>query len=384
MTDSTVQTRAADIIESYDRQGIHRTATPGDEASAEWLEQMIAANGGAAQRHAFPLERLDIRTARLEMEGRTLDGLPLFDGGLTGPGGVTGRLCAPGQDGDIAFIACGPRGNPALQTARTDGSYKAVVVATDCGRPGLSPINADAFTVPFGPPVLQVSSEHTGLLSDAARSSRDVTLTADAARTAAEAFNVTARVAGRDPDLPPLVVMTPRSGWWSCASERGGGLVLFLEILRAVAAERPDRDVIFTANSGHELGHLGLDAFLEGNPGLVGNAHCWIHLGANFAAAIEPGPRLQCSDETLRSLALDRLQAHDAPPAKEVLPGTRPGGEARNVFDGGGRYVSLLGDNGLFHHPDDHFPDSVDLEVTARLAHAFVEVATTLARRAPA
>jgi hypothetical protein len=380
MTDSTIQTRAARIIEAYDRQGIHRTGTPVDEASAAWLEKTIAANGGTAERHGFTLERLDIQAARLEITGETLDGLPLFDGGLTGPGGVTGRLCAPGGDGDIVFIACGPRGNEALLAARKDGPYKAVVVATDCGRPGLSPINADAFTAPFGPPVLQVSSEHTGPLEDAARSNREVTLIADAVRTTAEAFNVAARIAGQDPALPPLVVMTPRSGWWSCASERGGGLVLFLEILRALAAAQPDRDVIFTANSGHELGHLGLDAFLEENPGLVHGAHCWIHLGANFAAAIAPGPHLQCSDDALRTLALDRLRAHDAPPAAEVLPGTRPRGEARNVYDRGGRYISLLGDNGLFHHPVDHFPDAVDLDVTERLARAFVEIATALAR----
>jgi alanyl-tRNA synthetase len=41
---------------------------------------------------------------------------------------------------------------------------------------------------------------------------------------AAEAFNVVATVAGQQTDLAPIVVITPRSGWWQCASERGGGL----------------------------------------------------------------------------------------------------------------------------------------------------------------
>jgi hypothetical protein len=62
--------------------------------------------------------------------------------------------------------------------------------------------------------------------------------------------------------------MTPRSGWWSCASGRGGGLVLFLEIMRAVRKAHTARTVIFTANSGHELGHLGLDHFIEEEPNL--------------------------------------------------------------------------------------------------------------------
>ena len=56
--------------------------------------------------------------------------------------------------------------------------------------------------------------------------------------------------------------MTPRSSWWQSTAERGGGLVAWLETLRALLAAPPARPVIFTANSGHELGHLGLDDFV--------------------------------------------------------------------------------------------------------------------------
>jgi len=380
MTNDSMRTRAARIIREYDRQGVHRTATPVDAASADWLEREIADAGGAAERQAFRLQRLDVRTALMKIGDRIIEGLPKFDGGLTGPEGTSGRLCPPTEDGDIAFLGCGPRGNDTLAAVREGRRHKAIVVATDCGKPGLSPINADAFNAPYGPPILQVSSEHTGLLERAAVAKEPISVVVDARHMPAEACNVTARIRGRNPTLPPLLVMTPRSGWWNCASERGGGLVLLLEILRAMAAGTPDRDVIFTANSGHELGHLGLDAFLEANPGLVNRAHCWIHLGANFGAAIGAAPRLQSSDAGLRNLALTHMRAHDAPPATEILPGARPGGEARNVFEGGGRYVSLLGDNGLFHHPDDRFPEAVDLDVTVRIARAFIGVAAELAR----
>jgi hypothetical protein len=54
----------------------------------------------------------------------------------------------------------------------------------------------------------------------AARGS-DARLVVDATRTPAEALNVGA-AARQGRVLPPLVVMTPRSGWWQCASERGG------------------------------------------------------------------------------------------------------------------------------------------------------------------
>ena len=78
----------------------------------------------------------------------------------------------------------------------------------------------------------------------------------------ATARNVEAKIEGSNSELAPIVVMTPRSGWWLNASERGGGIACFLEIMRAVKSSAPKRDVIFTANTGHELGHTGLDLFL--------------------------------------------------------------------------------------------------------------------------
>jgi len=53
--------------------------------------------------------------------------------------------------------------------------------------------------------------------------------------------------------------MTPHSSWWRSTAERGGGLVCWLESLCALIAAPRACNVIFTANSGHELGHLGLD-----------------------------------------------------------------------------------------------------------------------------
>jgi hypothetical protein len=61
--------------------------------------------------------------------------------------------------------------------------------------------------------------------------------------------------------------MTPRSSWWQSTAERGGGLVCWLESLRALIVAPPACNAIFTANSGHELGHLGLDDFMARRSG---------------------------------------------------------------------------------------------------------------------
>ncbi len=122
-----------------------------------------------------------------------------------------------------------------------------------------------------------------------------------------------------------------------------------------------------------------VESFLGRNVALVKGALAWIHLGANFAAAVRGSLRLQSSDAELRQLALSALQRAGAAPDGETPPGARPGGEARNIHDGAGRYVSLIGGNGLFHHPDDRWPHAVDLQKTARIAGALAELAVRLA-----
>jgi hypothetical protein len=192
------------------------------------------------------------------------------------------------------------------------------------------------------------------------------------------ASNVGATIVGRDQSLAPLVIMTPRSGWWRCTSERGGGLASWLECLHRFTRQRPLRTVRFTANTGHELGHVGLDYHLERNPRLVRDAHCWMHLGANYAA--NGGFVLyQASDEELMAQGARFLGEAGQSPDQTIPVGDRPLGEARNIFDGGGRYVSLLGSNPLFHHPDDRWPDAVDIDKARRTTAAMVRMAVDLA-----
>ena len=127
-------------------------------------------------------------------------------------------------------------------------------------------INAESFRQPYGAPAIHVSSEAGR--GGAGRGGARRTGPAPGREPAhpAVARNVVIALAGTDP-AAPLVVMTPRSSWWQSTSERGGGIVCWLESLRALLAAPPvsdaaGRPVIFTANSGHELGHLGLDDFV--------------------------------------------------------------------------------------------------------------------------
>jgi hypothetical protein len=374
--------RIARIIQGYEAQGIHRTGTDVDEASGAWLVEQARAAGAMAAQERFHLSRVDVRACTVGGGGRTIEGLPLFDGGFTRPEGVNGRLGAADSSAEIALVdldgpAISSEGR-SLDALRRGGRHRAVVGITRGTQPGLTPMNAGQFAQPFGIPVVQVPSTEADWLHGLASRGERVTVVAHVVRTAATAGNVTATVRGTTADLPPVVVMTPRSGWWHCASERGGGLACWLEAIRAAAAARPPRTIEFVASSGHELGHLGLDAFIAERRALVKGAAAWIHLGANIGAA-GGRMRLQASDEQMAERASAALARAGTSVADRVPRGTVPAGEARNIHVGGGRYASLLGSGPYFHSLADRWPVAVDVPAIGRYAAAVADLAVTLA-----
>ena len=377
----------ASDIRGWDAIRDHRTGTAGDAATAEWLASLVGAARAEPHIDAFPFARRVPHECSVAVEGpagRTAPGLPLFDGGLTDAAGLTGPLTGlTDGSGGIAVVpyeSIGGAATEALLRARKSDRHAAIVAVAE-GRqvePGLAPINADDFGAPFGPPVLQVASEHATWLAAATARGASARLTAHMSIEQTVASNVQTRIGGAQPALAPLVIMTPISAWWTCTAERAGGVAVWLACLRRFAAERPDRDVIFAANTGHELGHVGLDRYLRANPDLGPGAHAWIHLGANFAAR-DGAVRCQASDEALLRLGTTELTRAGVAPESVAPVGRRPGGEARNIHDAGGRYFSLVGGNRWFHHPDDRWPHTIDLDKTERVTRAVLAVAAELA-----
>jgi hypothetical protein len=380
--DPEASRRISEAIRQFEAQGYHRTGTAVDGASGEWLAEQVQGAGLSPSLETFPLNRVDLLTNVLVIGERRIDGIPLFDGAFTTTSGIQGRL---GLENDaaaeivLAETAVNAADAGALGRMRRENRHKAIVATTRGRRPGLCPSNADEFLHPFGPPVLQVSSEEAEFLADRAKQGVRVQLVAAVDRTATTASNVVATLAGTDPALAPMVVMTPRSGWYWCASERGGGIASWLEIMRALRSSPPRRAVVFVASSGHEVGYLGIEAFIARRTGIVKSAVAWLHLGANIGAAVEPGITLQASDDDGDAMLSRALTASGLTVTRRNPRGTVPGGEAGAVHRGGGRYVSIIGGNGLFHNPDDRGPQSVDPIAIAKFAMAFASVVRSLA-----
>jgi hypothetical protein len=371
---SEAEARAAAWLAAWDAQGIHRTGTDADNEGAAWLAREAAQIGLAARLEQFALDRLDPVIARLEIDGAEIPAVPVFDAPSTGPDGVAGRL---GSDIAVAELAPQAVYSGEFERVRRGSAARGLVVLCRGAAPGLALLNAEGFRAPYGLPAVHIGSEARDTVLAAAARGAPARLVAFSRRRAARACNTVVAIRGRRPDVRPLVVMTPRSSWWQSTAERGGGLVCWLETLRALAAAPPARDVILTANSGHELGHFGIDDFLLRRPGwerpqAEGGA-LWLHYGANIGAR-GGALTVMSNREEWRALAAEALPPHAAAPATQV-----PSGETRDIHRAGGAYLTLVGSNPFFHLPQDRWPHVVDVAAIARIAAAAARLAATLA-----
>lgn len=376
-------------IRAYEGFGIHRTGWPGDDRTTDWLVAELRATGVDAEAERFSFPRVEVKRARLTWADGSVEGEPMYDGGFTRVGGVTGDL---GEDGDpepfgkvlVATSALrgdrrwsAPDARAHYSALRNEGVLGVIVPAGDLeGEIVLR--NAEHIRQPFDLPVLQVAAKEMRRLSSALLLGGEATIEIDGDRLASRATNVVATLPGTDEAAAPLVVMTPKSGWFTCAAERGGGIAIWLALAEGLAAlPARRRTVHFLASSGHELHHAGLEAFIKQRPALPKGAHAWLHLGASIGAK-DGTPRVGAADETLQALTTAALSSAGVEGYEAMGAGEPGGGEARNIAQHGGRYVTVLGGHRYFHSPQDTFDRACDPASVARWGTAMWAVLTGL------
>ena len=386
MTLKEQKQRIEKVFEAYDRQGIHRTGTKGDMENAQWLADEIKSLGLEPVMDGFTINRIDMKEASLKIGERKIKGVPIFDSIINNNEVITGSL---GKFNSNAILGSSLISrDQSLEKERDRNRHQGLIIAKKGAFPGLFLINSHSFKKPFGPPVLQISNESWPWIEQMARENAEAKLIIQSLRTKVKVYNIVAHLEGKQSELPPLIITTPRSGWWHCASERGGGIAGFLEIMRKLCSISPRRNIIFLANTGHELGNFGMEHYITTHPTLVKDAIAWIHLGANFAAAnlsqfgIKTPPLVvsQASDIEIQKLALKCMSNEGVKPDLCMPIGELPPrSEAQNIHEKGGRYFSLIGTNNLFHHPEDRWPKAVDINKTVRIIRGLVQLAIELA-----
>jgi hypothetical protein len=100
--------RLGAVVEAYDAQGNHPTATPVDNAAAKWLALEARRAGVEPLLESFSLSGVDPVSCHLRVGEMRIDRVPLFDSDFTGPNGIQGRLEPLGSDAEIGVLETEP------------------------------------------------------------------------------------------------------------------------------------------------------------------------------------------------------------------------------------------------------------------------------------
>lgn len=364
------------LIGAYSSLGAHRTGSPGDDATSRWIIDWLGGRQVEARAAAFPFPKVECRAAHVEAGDSMIEGTPLYDGAATQDGGIEAPLVLGGSEvaGKIVLLdQPGPdEFHALLDSIRGDGSALGAIAVSGDPDGFVMLRNAERMASRSALPVLQIARNDAAALRRTANSGRKVRLVIDSEVAPSEATNVVADI--KTPASDGLVViLTPKSGWFSCAAERGGGVAIAMALAARIAAtEARRRDVRVLFTSGHELGHLGLLNYLEQNPELRNDVRLWVQLGASIGARYPDNIRFFSRESGWRDWFMSVLARHGAGPVTLANPDVRPGGESREVFDC--PFVALAGHHAYFHSPRDIPEIAVDEERVARFGRALGEL----------
>jgi hypothetical protein len=288
---------AADL-DRYIGFGSKQAGGSGDHACGSWLADELARSGYAIERQEVAVPFFVPGRCELAIAGTRASVWPQPIVVPTGPDGRSGHLVRVDADGRASAPLAGAvalvdlpfgRWSSALarairlpiDTAFADGAVAAVAITN--GPTGkVIALNADGRKPMFAGPVALLAPDDADPFLAAARRGDRATLRLEGRGGQRPAFNFVGR---RDRGRRRwLVVSTPRSGWFGCAGERGGGIAAWLHLARWAAAALPDHDLAFLCNSGHEYEYLGAEHALGVLAPPPAVTDFWLHLGANLAA----------------------------------------------------------------------------------------------------
>ncbi|MBI4763470.1 MAG: hypothetical protein HY787_02540 [Deltaproteobacteria bacterium] len=300
----------------YSYLGDHRTATVTDKVTAIWIRNRLKKAGYAIQMQEWTTRQFyPLRTEIIIDKTRGIDAFsgsrnrphpdnplkieafPVWWPKPTTPRGIEALLTDDlnNANGKIyllinvtpATFSVTPALTAMINTAYNNGAVAVVVVTYFNGTTSIASdefigLNATQATQDEWPiPVVSAMARDRQALDTAILNQSQVRVVSTGIYDdQAKALNVIGTL-DRGPGSKVLVVSTPYSGWFTCAGERGAGVAFFLGLAEWAAHNTKDTTWIFTATSGHEIGGLGINHYLESAiaPGPE-NTSAWAHLGA--------------------------------------------------------------------------------------------------------
>jgi hypothetical protein len=354
----------ADVVR-YDGLGEHRTGTAGDLATSDWLDGELRAAGYRVERQGFAIGVFELASAAVTIGNTRLDGFPIW---TPQAGEATGPLSTQPRPGAVAVLSFPPGTGAALGVseayrqpirAAIEAGAVAVVAITENALGELVAFNGPANLAPWTVPVVAVAGRDGPGLQKAAAAGVIAHVSLKGRMRPGASDNLVARRPGPG---KPLIISTPKSGWFHCAGERGSGIAIWLGLARRLA-QSADRNLVFMAASGHEFDGYGGHLFAERLAPPPAEARGWVHIGANVAAydfalkdgqiVRQPGPqagRLLAVSEALLPVARQAFAGQPGYATPSDIDVDRAPGEIAEYQRRG--YRPLVGIVGL--HPLHH------------------------------
>lgn len=352
------------LVEGYAGLGEHRTGTPVDDATAGWFAEQLKQIGATVSMVPYDFTRYDARWT-LKVNGLQTQSLPLFYEGIGRVRTTTPAVAAlPVRAGGVL------EGLPTHTFAARRDGRAALVVATIADGGRLVATNRQP-RMGSGMPTICVAED---LAQSLATGSVEVDL--DARLVAGQSANVIGTL-GPVGARPPVLVTTPLTGWFRCASERGTGIAIALSLAQHLAETVP---VVVLGTTGHELYYLGLRRHLDvmtDRPAAV------VHLGASAAAQGADGNLSPSVRVVAASPSLDQAAAEDAmAPVISAYHGVAGNSGAHSGWRGEAALwaphdlplLSVAGGSPYFHSPE----DLPHLSTTPSLIHTMATALTGL------
>jgi len=271
--------------------GEHRTGTPTDFATSEWLGKELAASGYDVKYSEFSLKQFFFESASVtDQKKNVFNAFPLWYVSDSITLSIAGKLInSPVNPADargkvvllnFSFGAEGQGGGQLLKklNAFVEAGAKGIIGYQENEAGEISAINAPRIPKSWKVPVVLVSpADGKNLIS---REGQTVNVSIKGSFKKVTARNVYGKIGNGDQHI---VISTPISGWFTCGGERGPGVAIWLALAKWAAAQKLPYTFVFTGNSGHELGFLGAHQFLEHGAPPVDKTKLWVHLGAGVA-----------------------------------------------------------------------------------------------------
>jgi hypothetical protein len=278
-------------VERYDSFGIHRYGTGGAEAAFDWITERLRAEELVVGNQDYRVGRqYFLDEANLTARGKTIPVVPQWwmpedtaSFSLTAPiisaGDSSGRFVhihLPYDNG--AYLNTKHRAAIEAAVARHPA---AVLMTIDHPSGEIFTYNVDQSELPWTVPVILVAPKDEALLAAAEAEAAPVSVgIMGSYRKDVPGRNVIGRLDRGKPRT--IIVSTPVTSWFNSTCERGPGIAAFLATVR-LARTLTEVNFVFVATGGHEIGHGGMDVFIEHLAPRPEQVIAWVHYGASLA-----------------------------------------------------------------------------------------------------